>query len=122
MDSPSVLGAVLGALGAIGTVAVTFSKLKDSFRKEIDKEIQAAIDTARNIADADIQAFNLRLDSVSKDIENLAEKMDRDIDHVKTIYNGEIRSLGEKIEGLREEVRHQHAQLVALLTKLVSER
>jgi len=120
MQSPEILGAVLGALGTIGTVIVTFSKLKESFRKEVDKEIKVAIESARNIADADIKAFNLRLDSVSRDIENLSDKIDRDIDHVKIIYNGEIRSLGEKIESLREDVQKQHAQLVSLLTKLIT--
>lgn len=122
MESPEIVGAVLGALGAIGTIAVTFTNLKNSFRKEIDKEIKSAIQTAREIADSDIKGFNLRLDSINKDIDNLKEKIEDDIDNVKNIYNGEIRSLAEKIEGLREEVRHQHTQLVSLLTKLVSER
>jgi peptidoglycan hydrolase CwlO-like protein len=122
MESPEMIGAVLGALGAIGTVVVTFTTLKNSFKKEVDKEIKSAIQAARDIADADIKAFNLRIDSLSRDIVNLKDKVDDDIEHVKGIYNGEIRSLAEKIEGLREEVRHQHTQLVALLTKLVSDR
>lgn len=122
MESPEMIGAVLGALGAIGTVAVTFTTLKNSFKKEVDKEIKSAIQAARDIAEADIKAFNLRIDSLSREIVNLKDKVDDDIEHVKGIYNGEIRSLAEKIEGLREEVRHQHTQLVALLTKLVSDR
>lgn len=120
MEGTEILSAVLGALGAIGTVAVTFSKLKDSWNKEIDQKINSSIETARNMAEADIKAFNIRLDSVSRDIQNLEEKVDKDIDHVKAIYNGEIRQLGEKIESLREDVQRQHQQLVGLLTKLIT--
>jgi peptidoglycan hydrolase CwlO-like protein len=122
MSSSEILGAVVGALGSIGAVAVTFTTLKNSFKKELQKEIADSIASARDIADADIRAFNLRIDSLSKEIASLENKIDKDIDHVKNIYNGEIRSLADKIENLREEVRHQHSQLVSLLTKLVTEK
>lgn len=122
MENPEIMGAVVGALGTIGTVAVALTNIKTSFKKEVDEKIESAIRSARDLANADINSLNLRIESVSRDIENLEHKIESDIDHVKSIYNGEIRSLAEKIEGLREEVRHQHAQLVALLTKLVSDR
>lgn len=122
MGSPEIIGAVVGALGAIGTVTITFMKIKASFKKEIDEEIEQAITQARELADADIKAFNMRLDSISREISSLEGKVDKEIEHVKSIYNNEIRVLAEKIESLREEVRGQHSQLVSLLTKLVSDR
>ena len=119
---PSILGAVIGAIGALLTMAVSFSKLKSSFQKEIDDKIKSEVNNARTIAEGDLKAVDLKLDSLAKDIANLENKVDRDIEHVKTIYNSEIKQLAGKIEELREEVRHQHSQLVSLLTKLVSEK
>jgi peptidoglycan hydrolase CwlO-like protein len=118
----SIVGAVIGAIGALLTVAVSFSKLKASWQKEIDDRIRSEVTNARTIAEGDLKAVDLKLDALSKDIANLESKVDRDIDHVKTIYNSEIKQLAGKIEELREEVRHQHSQLVSLLTRLVSEK
>lgn len=118
----SIAGAVIGAIGALLTVAVSFSKLKSSFQKEINEKIKSEVTNARTSAEGDLKAVDLKLDSLTRDIANLEKKVDRDIEHVKTIYNSEIKQLAGKIEELREEVRHQHGQLVSLLTRLVSEK
>lgn len=116
----SVVGAVIGAIGALLTVAVGFSKLKSSFQKEINEKIESEIKNARTMAEGDLKAVDLKLDALSKDISNLENKVDKDIDHVKAIYNSEIKQLAEKIESLREDVQKQHHQLVGLLTKLIT--
>lgn len=121
MDN-NFLGPVLGALGTILAIAVSFSKLRSSFQKEIDKKIEDEIDNARTIAEGDLKAVDLKLDGLAKDIKSLEYKVDRDIEHVKTIYNSEIRQLAEKIESLRDDVQKQHQQLVSILTKLITEK
>jgi peptidoglycan hydrolase CwlO-like protein len=118
----SVLGAVVGAIGALLAIAVSFSKLKTSWQKEIEEKIRSEVENARSIAEGDLRAVDLKLDALAKDISNLEYKVEKDIEHVKTIYNSEIKQLAGKIEELREEVRHQHSQLVSLLTRLVSEK
>jgi peptidoglycan hydrolase CwlO-like protein len=118
----SVLGAVIGAIGALLAMAASFSKLKSSWLKEIDDKIRSEVLNARTIAESDLKAVDLKLDALAKDISNLEDKVDKDIEHVKTIYNSEIKQLAGKIEELREEVRHQHSQLVSLLTRLVSDK
>ena len=120
--SSEMIGAVIAALGSIGAVVVTFTNLKSSFKKEISKEIEDAVKAARISSEADMNAFNLRLDAISKEVENLEEKIDSDIENVKNVYNSELKSVAEKIEALRDQVREQHGQLVALLTTLVTNK
>jgi len=116
----SMIGAVIGAIGTLLTVAVSLSKLKSSFQKEINDKIIAEVANARTIAESDLKAVDLKLDALTRDIANLEKKVDKDIDHVKAIYNSEIKQLAEKIESLREDVQKQHQQLVSLLTKLIT--
>jgi peptidoglycan hydrolase CwlO-like protein len=118
----SVLGAVIGAIGTLLAIAASLSKLKASWLKEIDDKIKSEVLNARTIAESDLKSVDLKLDALAKDISNLENKVDKDIEHVKTIYNSEIKQLAGKIEELREEVRHQHSQLVSLLTRLVSDK
>lgn len=117
-----MIGAVIAALGSIGAVVVTFTNLKTSFKKEISKEIEDAVKAVKIESEADMNAFNLRLDAISKEVLNLEEKIDSDIENVKNVYNSELKSVAEKIEALRDQVREQHGQLVALLTTLVTNK
>lgn len=122
MANPEFLGMLVLGIGTIAGAYLTLAKIKAGFKKEIESEIEAAIENARSIAEADIREFNLKLEAVSRDIQSLEAKVDRDIEYVKTIYNNEIKVLGDKIENLREEVKNQHAQLVGLLTKMITDK
>lgn len=122
VETPVVLGSVLGAIATLLTIAVGFSKLKSSFEKSMDDKIEAQISKAQAVSEGDLKAVDLKLDALSRDITKLEQKIESDIENVKEIYNSEIKSLASKVESLREEVRHQHGQLVSLLTKLVSEK
>lgn len=115
----NVLAIVVAALSGLFGLFLSFSKLKASFQQEVDSRIKAEVANARSIAEGDLKAVDLKLDSLAKDIANLEQKVDRDIEHVKIIYNSEIRQLAEKIESLRDDVQKQHNQLVSILTKLV---
>ncbi len=122
VETPIVLGSVLAAIGTLLGIAVSISKLRSSFQKEVNDKIESEITKARAIAEGDLKAVDLKLDGLSRDILKLEEKIESDISNVKEVYNSEIKSLAGKVESLREEVRHQHGQLVSLLTKLVSEK
>lgn len=55
-------------------------------------------------------------------IDNMQASFDKDLQHIRETYNGEIRNLGEKIEEMRIELRSWNSQVVQLLTKMVTEK
>lgn len=116
----SVTEVVVGVLIAIAGGWLTVSKIKTAFMNEIHERIEKEVQNARNIAEGDLKSVELKIDNLSKDIDNLEKKIEGDIDNVKSIYNSEIKSLAEKIESLRDQVQTQHSQLVDLLTRLIS--
>lgn len=121
-----ILGSVLAALGTIATVTLAFSKLKKNFKEEIGEEIDAkielAIQRAHSIAKSDLDLFKAKIEVLDKSIENMDQKFQREVEHIKETYNSEIRNLGGKIEELRSEVRHHHNQLIGLLSEMVKDK
>jgi polyhydroxyalkanoate synthesis regulator phasin len=104
------------AATALAGVAGAWFKAKKDIKAEIAKDIQALKDHYK----AEHEKVDLRLDAVRNEILGLEKKVERDIEHVRMTYNSEVRNLTEKVEGLREEVRQHHGQLLGLLAKLVS--
>lgn len=121
MENSVIFGSVVGGIGTLLTIAVSFTKLKSAFEKGVEERIKTEVANARAIAEGDLKAVDLKIDQLGRDIGRLEDKIDNDIGHVKDIYNSEIRALSSKVESLRDDVAHQHQQLVGLLTKLVSE-
>lgn len=111
--------AVAGAITVVGGSWLTIRKIqKDAAaqKKEHSAEILKAAEEALAIKERDLQA---KLDKLNIRIETLEESVDKDLQHLRETYNGEIRNLGQKIEDLRSELRNQHTQMVSLLTKMI---
>lgn len=87
--------------------------------KEADAEIRLKLDAK---IDNKIQALDNKIHALDAKVKNLEANVEKDLEHLRETYNGEIRNLGQKIEELRSELRSQHGQLVALLTKMIGER
>jgi len=131
-DLSTILGTA-GAITAIGGAWLTLRKIQKDTRKERDLEAARIIHTAKEeIAKAKVDVFNsreiakreidARLEALEVDLKNHKDSVDKDLQHIRETYNGEIRNLGQKIEDLRSELRNQHGQLVQLLTKMIGDR
>jgi hypothetical protein len=113
------LGAIITALG---TAWLTVRKIaKDS---EKQKQIQAAkILQAAKEADSLLRTqLESKIHDLQTELKVLKESNEKDLNHLKETYNGEIKFLGQKIEELRSEVRNQHGQLVQLLSKMIEKQ
>ena len=64
-------------------------------------------------------AMEAKLEAVKSQLANLELNVNKDLEHLKETYSGEIRNLGQKIEDLRSELKNQHGQLVGLLTEMI---
>lgn len=111
--------AVAGAFTAIGGAWITIRKIQkdaDSQKKNHGLEILTAAKNEISLLDKEIQA---RLNALDSRMDTLESSVDKDLQHLRETYNGEIRNLGQKIEDLRSELRNQHTQMVSLLTKMI---
>lgn len=113
---------IIAMLSTLAGLYLSISKIKIGFKKELEEETKKTIELARETSKADIAILKNEIESLSREISRLEESFQKDVSHIRETYNNEIKNLGNKIEELREEVRVQHGQLVALLTKLVSDR
>lgn len=106
----------------LGTAWLTVRKIaKDATRAK--KEQAAEILHAAKEEDALIKAkMDAKIETLKAQLANLEFNVNKDMDHLKETYNGEIRNLGQKIEELRSELKNQHGQLVSLLTEMIKKR
>lgn len=117
--SISALLSVAAMITAVGTAWLTIRKVVKDAEKQ--KKIQSAT-ILQSAKEAD-SILNTRLENKIHDLQSemrvMKESHDKDLEHLKETYNGELKFLGQKIEELRSEVRNQHGQLVQLLSKMI---
>lgn len=113
------LAATITALGGAWLTVRKIAKDHDKSRKEQEK------DFLRMAKEEDVlmkTKLDARIDGLKAELRNLETSVNKDMDHLKDTYNGEIRNLGQKIEELRSELKNQHGQLVQLLTEMIKKR
>lgn len=120
-DNISIM-ALAAAITTIGGAILVVQRIGKNYRKEREHESAKVLQAAKE-EDALIKAkLEARIEGIKSDLKNLELNVNKDFEHIRETYNGEIRNLGQKIEELRSELRNQHGQLVALLTKMIGDR
>lgn len=110
------------AISTVGGAWLTIRKIAKDAEKSKKDQAATILQMAKEADNAIKAKIEARVEAVEVQLLNLKESVQKDMDHLKETYNGEIRNLGEKIEGLRIELRDQHGNLVQLLTKLIENR
>lgn len=129
----STILALAGAVSAVGGAWITIRKINSDSKKQRDLEAAKILQSAKeeiNRLKADIKndralkmaELESQISEVQKNLDSHKEVIEKDLQHIRETYNGEIRNLGQKIEELRSELRNQHGQLVGLLTKMIDSR
>lgn len=122
MDNYQNIIALSSAIITIGGAWLTVRKIaKDAAksRKEHEAAILQQAKEEDQLIRVDIEA---KIKAIKIDLKNLEANVNKDMNHLKETYNGEIRNLGQKIEELRSELKNQHGQLVGLLTEMIKQR
>lgn len=120
---------VLSVFGGISTIVGTYFVImrirlsnKQEKQKEKDTEKAAILQTVKEEIAAFVSDLEGKINLLKSDTQNLEENTGKDLQHLKETYNGEIKDLGQKIENLRSDLRHQHTQMIQLLTKLIDNK
>lgn len=108
-----------GAIVTLGTAYLTIKKVINANKSEKKAQANEILKCAREEIGSIEQKLLTKIQIVEDRIEILEKDVNKDITHLKESYSNEIKSLGEKIENLREELRVQHANLLNLIMKLV---
>lgn len=119
---PIAIGSLIAALSVLLGIWVAVGKIKKGFKEEIMSDAELAIQKAHTMAKGDLEKFQGQINLLTERLSNMDEKFQKDVAHIRETYNNEIKNLGTKIEDLREEMRHQHTQLIDLLTQMVKEK
>lgn len=110
------------ALGTILGCFYTYQKISKNFENKKKEHSDIILQQAKE--EMALIKFDLesKINAVRVQLSNHEASVNKDLDHMRETYNGEIRNLGEKIEDLRSDLKNQHGQLVNLLTKMIENR
>lgn len=113
---------IAGAITTIGGAYLTMRQIVKNANKDKELEKHKILQEAKDDVLMVKNKLESRIESLKAELKHLEANVEREFLHVRETYNSEIRNLGEKIEELRTELREQHKQMVALLTKMVESR
>jgi chromosome segregation ATPase len=110
------------AITTLGGAYLTVRKISRDARREKKEQAAEILQAAKeemSLLKAELEG---KIEHVETNLNSLEKSVEKDLSHIRETYNGEIKNLGQKIEDLRSELRNQHGQLVALLTKMIDNR
>ncbi len=122
IDIPTAVETVAGVTTAIGAVWTSVRHMQNAAKLRKEKEKEHILALAKEEIDKVEAQLKEKIDQLEIELEVQKKSVEQEFGHIKEIYGAEIRSLGEKIEGLRQDLSAQHANMINLLTKLVNTR
>lgn len=105
--------------GGLGSSWLIFNKIVRKINENKKEDAKGIIKDAREEDKLLKIELEAQIHDLQSQVTNLKANVEKDLEHLRETYNGELRFLGQKIEELRSEVRSQHSQLVQLLTKMI---
>jgi len=114
------------AIGGLATaVGVIFGGVRHIIlisKRKKEEYRQAILSEAKEEAEKIIKNLEFKLKTLEDEFQVQKDSTNKDFQHFKETYNAEVKTLGEKIESLREDLMQQHQALVGLLTRLVDSK
>jgi len=122
LDWNTMIGIAAGVVTAVGGVYTGYRHISLSIKIKKEREREAILAHAKAELDLVEAKLNEKIKSLEIEIEAQKENINKDLGHLREVYNAEIKVLADKIDDLRNDLASQHSSMVALLTKLVSSR
>lgn len=108
-----------GIITTIGGAYMTVRKIARDAEKRKKEQVAEILHAAKEEDALVVAKLEAKIIALQTELSNLEANVNKDMDHLRETYNGEIRVLGEKIEDLRSDLKNQHGQLVQLLTEMI---
>jgi peptidoglycan hydrolase CwlO-like protein len=110
--------AVSVATAIIGSIIAVRSAIK----KERRVESARILDEARDEIELSKTKLEAKINAVDFKLKTLESSVHKDLQHIRETHVSELKTLSDKIENLREELRNQHSGIVSLLAKLIEKK
>ena len=114
-----LLEALAAFITSIGGIYSIIHHISGRMKRNKEKYRQEILAHARAEMDKIEVSLSAKIKDLEEEFESQKLSVNKDFSHFKETYNMEVKSLGEKIEALRDDLAQQHQALVGLLTKLV---
>jgi peptidoglycan hydrolase CwlO-like protein len=115
-----IIVAFSGGIITIGTAFLTVKKVLRNIAVDKKRQANEILREAKEEMDRREIVLKNKITELETKIEELEKSVDKDLGHLKETFNGEIRNLAAKIEGLRDDLKEQHTQLLQILSKLIT--
>ncbi len=120
VDLIQLIVPIAATIGTVGGAWLTIQKIKRNIREEKDIELKEILSSAREEIAVVRSELELKINETQNNLKNLEININKDIEHLREIHISEVRSLSEKIQSLRDDLRTQHTSILDLLNRLVS--
>lgn len=122
LDIITLVEASAGAVTALSGSYAAWRHVRYSIQGKKDRDRQEILNRA-NEELAKVEAkFEDKIRKIEIELQAQKLNVNRDLSHMKEIYNAEIKTLADKIDLLRSDLADQHSSMISLLTKLVGTR
>jgi len=119
MDLNTTIGIIAGALTAVGTVYGGIRRVVSLTEMKRERHRLEILAEAKKEAHAVKEALETKIQKLETEFEAHKATDLVEHEHIREVYNSEIKVLGTKISELRDQLNEQHSQLISLLTRLV---
>lgn len=117
-----IYSGILGGAIGFATLIISLQKITKNIKKDRDEREARILQHAKE-EDSFLKAkLEARIEKIDAKLQNLELNINKDMTHMRQSYESEIRSLGEKIELLRDELNTRHSSLIELLTKIIGKK
>lgn len=120
MDLNTIIGISAGAVTTLGAIYTFYRHIRNGIQVKKEQERRDILKIAKDEMEKIESELLEKIKKLEIELEAQKLNVSRDLEHLREIYNAEIRALGEKIEDLRKDLSDQHSAMVNLLTKLVN--
>lgn len=122
LDPNTLIEAGIATVTVIGGIWTTSWRLLVSYKRKKELYRLEILSQAKKEADQIKIDLEVKIKELETEFHIQRSNVSKDFEHFRQTYNNEIKTLGEKIENLREDLSQQHQSLVGLLTKLVNSK
>lgn len=119
MTEISAMLPTAGVIITLGTAYLTIRKIQKDAEKTKREQAAEILQSAKEEIALKEKDLELKISTVESRIDALEKSVEKDMQHLRETYSGEIRNLASKIEDLRGEIRNQHSQMIGLLSKII---
>jgi hypothetical protein len=121
-DWTTLLEGISGGVTALGGLYASIKHIIHKSKRKKEEYRQSILDQAKKEAELVKMELEAKIKALEEEFKVQKLNISKDLIHLKENYSTEIRTLGDKINDMKDQLNQQHSQLVALITHLIDNK